>query len=95
MQLFLVSGAIICALTAITFAAIGSRISKANKAHYSQLREISGKNKPLKAMRGEVAADREGARDYYVAAGMAINTKNNKIVNQGKLSSDAISTIVG
>lgn len=46
------------------------------------------------ALKGEVPTSYDGARDYQVAAGIAIDRRNNRWVEQGKLSNEAIANVL-
>ncbi len=48
----------------------------------------------LAAMRDEVRTRTGGARDYQVAAGLAVDLRTNQWVEQGRLSGEAISEVL-
>jgi hypothetical protein len=43
---------------------------------------------------GRVPTSFDGARDYRVAAGLAINRRTNEWVEQGRLSSEALASVL-
>lgn len=46
------------------------------------------------AIRGDVSTTYDGARDYQVAAGIAIDRRHNRWIEQGKLSNEAIANVL-
>jgi len=49
---------------------------------------------PLAVMRGETNSFYDGVRDERVSAGIAIDGRNNRWVEQGKLSEEAVSAVL-
>jgi|SRR5260370_39304395 len=68
------------------------RLYRTDRAEYvrNQLRSRS----TGAVVRGEATSFYDGVRDERVAAGIAINTKTNQWVEQGKLSEEAVASLL-
>ncbi|MAU41314.1 MAG: hypothetical protein CMF31_06805 [Kordiimonas sp.] len=67
-------------------------VRRANKNDYELSRAITGTFQ--NAFRGEVDTFRDGKRDYRVSAGLIVDRKTNTWKEQGKLSEEALDTIL-
>lgn len=86
----IIAGGVICAF----FLGLGISLFKADRNYYEANRRLTGK--PSNAIKGTVQSFHESdsnGRDHHVHAGVAI-TKDGTVIQQGGLSSEAISSIV-
>jgi len=74
------------AVSCFMFAA---KLFRADGHEYERNRDRTGGFR--KALRGEIETVFDGARDYRVSAGIAIDRNTNSWVEQGRLSEEAIS----
>jgi hypothetical protein len=76
------AGAVVCGLLAW-------RISRGNPQEWERNRRLVGSLR--KTIRGEISTVHDGRRDYRISAGIAVDRKGKKWVEQGRLSAEAIS----
>jgi len=65
------------------------KLIRADGHEYARNRDRTGSFR--KALRGEIETVFDGARDYRVSAGIAVDCNTNSWVEQGRLSEEAIS----
>src|SRR5690349_8002815 len=89
----LIEGVAIFALgmASVTCGLLAWRLFRGNRIEYDRNRRRSPSI--LKAVKGEIPTTHEGGRDYRVSAGIAVNRKN-EWVEQGRISSEALSATV-
>lgn len=63
-----------------------------NRNEYNRNRKLSGG--PGQALRGDVPTLREDSRDYRVAAGLTLDLRSKKLLEQGKLSEEAVMSVL-
>jgi hypothetical protein len=68
------------------------RIWRGNRLEYDRNHERTGSVR--KAIRGEISTVADGSRDYRVSAGIAVDPKTREWVEQGRLSTEAISAAI-
>ncbi len=84
--IILLGGIISCSLVFL-----GIRLFFADKTEYEINKKITKSiQHPIK---GKLNTSHNGDRSYRISAGIAINTKSNTWVNQGKLSEEAIDNV--
>jgi hypothetical protein len=79
------AGSFLCALLAC-------RIFRGNRLEYDRNHERTGSLSS--AIRGEISTVFDGTRDYRVSAGIAVDPKTREWVEQGRLSTEAISAAI-
>lgn len=67
-------------------------ILRSDRAGYDRMRLRT--RSIVDVVKGDVSTSYDGARDYQVAAGIAIDKKRNRWVEQGKISNEAIANIL-
>ena len=76
----------------IVLAKLAYRIYASDGGEYSRNRQRSGKWND--ALLGRLKTSEGGFRNYEVQAGLAVDTKDNVWVEQGKLSDEAIDSVM-
>jgi hypothetical protein len=80
---------------AFLFLALGYRLLKVYRTDRTEYMRNQLRNVSLAAaIRGEASSFYDGVRDERVSAGIAVDTKRNEWVEQGKLSEEAISNVL-
>lgn len=89
----LIKGLVLIAGTGISCALFlaGVKVFLAAKGDYDANRVLTGTLR--NALRGELRTSRGGTRDGRVKAGLAIDRKTNRWVEQGGLSEESIDTV--
>ncbi len=81
-------GILIALFAALYFARLAWKLGLGSGTEYNRNRSrLDGFGATL---RGQAATSVNGSRDYRVAAGIAIDTKANRWVEQGRLSDEAV-----
>lgn len=80
--------AVIALLVALTCGSLALKVLLGSKSEYDRNRQRT--LGPLKTMKGTVSMVFDHERDHRVAAGVAVDKRRKRVVNQGKLSDDAI-----
>ncbi|MFO1080358.1 MAG: hypothetical protein U1E23_07020 [Reyranellaceae bacterium] len=77
---------------AFVFVRIGVAILRADRSTYARNRLRTRTTGD--AIKGDVSPNYDGARDYQVAAGIAIDRRRNQWIEQGKLSNEAVANVL-
>lgn len=62
------------------------KIATTSSSEYERRRKLAGTRRQI--LLGQANVDRDGSRDFRVAAGLAYDLKKKEFVSQGKLSSE-------
>lgn len=93
MEILQTLGIIMLGAFAVRLAILAYRLWRGDPVEYEQNRLRTG-GSFWATLRGEIPTVFDGTRDYRVAAGIAVNRETNEWVEQGRLSSDAISAVL-
>lgn len=92
----LLEAVLLCVLgiASVTFISVGIKVLMSDNNDYRRCRAKTGSW--LNPIRGTLSTSHEGnGRDHNVSAGLAFDTKNNRWVEQGRLSEESIDAILG
>ena len=85
-------GLLVAGAGSIVFALLAWRVWRGNRLEYDRNRRRTGS--VMRAFRGEIPTMHDGTRDYRVSAGVAVDIDKNEWVEQGRLSTEAISAAI-
>jgi len=83
---------ILMGIAAISLVTVGIRVMLSDSAEYKRNNDRYGSL--TDAITGSVRGWHDGHRDYRVAAGLAVKTKSGQLIEQGRLSDEAIDAII-
>jgi len=73
------------------FVSAGIQVLKADKVAYKSYQVLT--RNITNPLFGTVSTSHDGSRDYRVDAGILWDRKNNRVIDQGKLSNESISSL--
>jgi hypothetical protein len=90
----LIKAAMICAglSCAFVFFWMGYKILRSDRSSYERNRLRTRTTGD--AIKGDVSTSYDGARDYQIAAGIAIDRGQFRWIDQGKLSNEAVANVL-
>jgi len=85
-------GFFLLAIVAVFLLSNALRLMRSNNGEYTRNRERAPTLRDI--LKGTAKTKHDGVRDYRVTAGLAVNTKTNSWELQGRLSEEAIDSVV-